>query len=429
MRARISLTLSIVIRGLLLFAVASSLTGSLIGCAAVDSSPRSDEAVAAATEVNAKMNQRLIAANNEFGFNLFNQLQRQDANKNVFFSPLSVTTALAMTYNGAAGETRQAMGRTLKLDGMSLAEVNQSSAELLKALKSSDPKVELAVANSLWAQQGIKFKEDFLARNRQFFGAEVASLNFSDPQAVARINGWVSANTKGKIAKIIDRINPQQALFLINAVYFKGLWQQKFDKALTTPQPFHLLGGRQKPVPMMSQSGSYRYLRGDKFQAVSLPYGKGGASLYLFLPDQGSSLNDLLKSLSYQKWEQWISSFRNTPGDVKIPRFKLDYESMLNDALKTLGMEIAFSAERADFSAMSDRRDLFISEVKHKAVAEVNEEGTEAAAATSVGISVTSARPTPQRFTFVADRPFLMAIRDQQTGAILFMGAVMEPKE
>jgi serpin B len=374
------------------------------------------------------MNPQLASAANQFGFDLFDQLQRQDRNRNIFFSPLSVETALAMAYNGAAGETERAMARALKLDGMSLAEINQSSADLLKALKSSDAKIELSVANSIWARQGVKFKEDFLARNRQFFGAEVASLNFADPQSLGRINGWVSANTKGKIPKIIDRIDSQQVMFLINAVYFKGLWGQKFDKALTRDEPFHLLAGKQKQMPMMSQSGSYRYLRGEGFQAVSLPYGKGGVSLYLFLPDEDSSIDDFLKNLSYQKWEQWIGGFRTTPGDVKIPRFKLDYERSLNDALKALGMETAFDAGRADFTAMREARDLFISEVKHKAIVEVNEEGTEAAAATSVGISITSVRPTPQRFKFIADRPFLMAIRNEQTGAILFLGAVVEPR-
>ncbi|HEY8460807.1 MAG TPA: serpin family protein, partial [Blastocatellia bacterium] len=164
------------------------------------------------------------------------------------------------------------------------------------------------------------------------------------------------------------------------------------------------------------------------FQAVSLPYGDGGVSLYLFLPDEKSSLNEFLNGLSYQKWEQWINSFNMTPGDVKLPRFKLDYEKTLNDPLKDLGMGAAFSSREADFSGIRAEKDLFISEVKHKAVVEVNEEGTEAAAATSVGISVTSIREPRERFTFIADRPFLMAIRDSQTGAILFMGAVMDPK-
>jgi serpin B len=221
----------------------------------------------------------------------------------------------------------------------------------------------------------------------------------------------VSRNTNGKIPAIINRIDPQKVLFLINAIYFKGQWQKKFDKALTQPEPFYLPGGAQKQVPLMSQSGEYSYYRGDAFQAVALPYGQGGTGLVLFLPDKESSLTEFLKGFSYEKWEQWTQGFRRTPGDLKIPRFKLDYERTLNDPLKALGMEIAF-----------------ISEVKHKAIVEVNEEGTEAAASTSVGISVTSMRPQPERFTFIADRPFLMAIRNQQTGAILFLGAVVEPK-
>jgi len=407
---------------------------TLAACRAVDKYAGHNGAGAAAptetTQPDGKttMNSTLAAASNAFGFDLFQRLQREAANKNVFFSPLSVTVALAMTYNGAVGETKHAMARTLKIEGLNHAELNRASAELLKALKSSDPKIELAIANSLWARGGVKFNEAFLARNREFYGAEIATLDFKNPQSADTINRWVNTSTKGKISQIIDRIDPQQVMFLINAVYFKGQWQKRFEKTLTKNQPFHLLGAQQKQAPMMAQSGNYPYYRGDKFQAISLPYGNGGVSLYLFLPDQGSSLDDFLKGLSYQKWEEWITNFNDTPGDVKLPRFKLDYEKTLNDALKDLGMGVAFNAREADFSGIRAERDLFISEVKHKAVVEVNEEGTEAAAATSVGISITSARQPTERFTFIADRPFLMAIRDSQTGAILFMGAVMEPK-
>ena len=214
-------------------------------------------------------------------------------------------------------------------------------------------------------------------------------------------------------------------MFLINAVYFKGQWQKRFEKNLTKDEPFHMLGGRQKQAPMMAQSGKYLYYRGNKFQAVSLPYGDGGASLYLFLPDEGSSFDDFMKGLSYQKWQEWMKSFNIKPGAVQLPRFKLDYENTLNDALKDLGMRVAFDSKQADFSGMRADCDLFISEVRHKAVVEVNEEGSEAAA-TSVVKSIQ--RSQPRRFIFVADRPFLMAFRDSQTGAILFMGAVMEPK-
>src|SRR5215475_3494599 len=374
------------------------------------------------------MNSTLASASNAFGFDLFQRLRREAANKNVFFSPLSVTVALAMTYNGAAGATKNAMARTLKIEGMNHAELNTASTELLKALKSSDPKIELAIANSLWARAGVKFNDAFLARNRQFYGAEIASLDFSDPQSVATINRWVNAGTKGKISQIIDRIDPQQVMFLINAVYFKGQWQKRFEKTLTKEQPFHLPGGQQAPVPMMAQSGNYLYHRGDKFQAVSLPYGKGGVSLYLFLPNQGSSLDEFLKGFSFQKWEEWINNFKDTPGDVQLPRFKLDYEKTLNDSLKAMGMGVAFNKREADFSGIRPERDLYISDVKHKAVVEVNEEGTEASAVTSIGVAATSVQQPRERFTFVADRPFLMAIRDSQTGAILFMGAVTEPK-
>jgi serine protease inhibitor len=407
---------------------------SLITCrAAVKDAGHNGAGVAQPTEItrpnnSATMNSNLAAASNAFGFDLFQQLRRQDANKNVFFSPLSVTVALAMTYNGAAGETKNAMARALKIEGMSRGELNHASHDMLKDLKGSDPKIELAIANSLWARSGVRFNESFLADNRAFYSAEISTLDFSSPQAAATINRWVSDNTKGKISKIIDNIDPQKVMFLINAVYFKGQWQKRFEKTLTKEQPFHLPDGQKKPMPMMAQSGNYLYHRGDKFQAVSLPYGEGGVSLYLFLPDKGSSLDEFLKGLSFQKWEGWINNFNDTPGDVKLPRFKLDYEETLNDSLKAVGMGVAFNPREADFSGIRPERDLFISEVKHKAVVEVNEEGTEAAAATSVGVTTTSIREPRERFSFVADRPFLMAIRDSKTGAILFMGAVMEPK-
>lgn len=401
------------------------------GCVAAGSSnqfnpPIPDHTFAGETVMSATI-ESLVAANNEFGFDLFNQLRGQDKDKNLFFSPLSVATALAMTYNGAAGETSLAMNRTLKYGEMNQTELNQSSSALLAKLKSADPNVQLLIANSLWARQGIQFNPAFLDRNRQFFGAEIAALDFGNPQSVNTINGWVSQNTKGKIPKILDQIGGDQVMFLINAVYFKGQWQKKFDAARTQNLPFHLPTGATKQTPMMSQSGSYQYLRGDNFQAVSLPYGQGGASLYLFLPDDGSSLTGLLSGLNYSKWQQWMTSFRNSPGDVKLPRFKMDYARELNNPLSSLGMAVAFDRGKADFSGMRTQKDLFISQIKHKAVIEVNEEGTEASAATSVGMSTTSMRPVQQRFNFIADRPFLLAIRDQQTGAILFLGAVFEP--
>jgi serine protease inhibitor len=372
-----------------------------------------------------KFDERVVAANNRFSFELFNQLQVKDKGKNIFYSPLSVALALSMTYNGASGETKEAMRRTLKIEGLNLDELNEASAALINSLRSSDPKIELAIANSLWARKDVKFKEDFLERNRQFFAAEVTSLDFDAPSALTTINNWVSRNTKSKIPSIIDGIDPDDVMFLINAVYFKGQWEKKFDKALTRNEPFYPFSGPQKEVPMMSQSGGYQYYRGDKFQAVRLFYGAKGASLDLFLPDNDSSIDDLLKRLSFEQCVQWTGMFHQAEGDIKIPRFKMDYESSLNDSLKAMGMGVAFEGGKADFRGMRDQNDLYISEVKHKAVVEINEEGTEAAAATSVTIRALSGGG---RFTFIVDRPFLMMIRDRRTDAILFMGVVVDPK-
>ena len=372
-----------------------------------------------------KFDESLVAANNRFGFELFNQLQLKDKGKNVFYSPLSVALALSMAYNGAAGETNEAMRRTLKIEGLSLDKLNEASAGLINSLRGSDPKVELAVVNSLWARREVKFKEDFLERNRQFFAAEVASLDFGSPGALSAINNWVSRNTKSKIPSIIDRINTDEVMFLINAVYFKGQWENKFEAELTKNEPFYPLSGSQKEVPMMSQSGKYQYYRGNKFQAVRLFYGDKAASLDLFLPDKDSSIDDLLKNLSLEQCEQWTGRFHRVPGDIMIPRFKMDYESSLNDPLKAMGMGIAFVSGKADFSGIREQNDLNISQVRHKAFVEVNEEGTEAAAATSVGIELLAAF---QPFSFKADHPFLMMIRDKRTDAVLFMGVIVDPK-
>src|SRR5215510_3870697 len=341
--------------------------------------------------VEGKFDERLVAANNRFGFELFNQLQLKDKGKNVFYSPLSVALALSMAYNGAAGETKEAMRRTLKTEGLSLDNLNQASAALINSLRNSDPKVELAVANSLWARRGVKFREDFLERNRQFFGAEVASLDFGAPGALTAINNWVSRNTKSKIPSIIDQIKPHEVMFLINAVYFKGQWENKFEEELTKNKPFYPLTGPRKEVPMMSQSGKYQYYRGEKFQAVRLFYGDKAASLDLFLPDKDSSIDDLLKKLSLERCEKVTRSFHQAPGEIMIPRFKIDYESSLNDPLKAMGMGVAFIRGKADFRGMREQNDLNISEVRHKAFVEVNEEGAEAAAATSVAFEIEAA--------------------------------------
>jgi serpin B len=393
------------------------------------SSPALTVATAAAGQVaKGTMESRLASAHNQFGFALFHRLVAKEPAANVFFSPLSLALALTMTYNGAAGETQQALAQALHLTGMSFAEVNQASAALQKTLTRADSKIKLDIANSLWARQGVNFNADFLARNRQVFGAEIAALNFASPRATPTINNWVSRKTKGHIPTILERIDAQAVLFLLNAVYFKGQWQKQFAKSLTQEAPFYLLSGATRPVPLMSQTGRFQYFQGENFQALSLPYGQGHLSLDLFLPAPGTALQTFLAGVNQATWQQWLTRFQEREGEIKIPRCKLAYEATLNDPLQALGMAVAFTPGRADFSGMRKQRDLFLSAVKHKAVLDLNEQGTEAAAATSTGMSVTSVMPPTEKFTLVANRPFLLVIRHQQSGAILFLGVVTEPK-
>ena len=377
-----------------------------------------------------KVDPRLVAASSKFTFKLYEQAVKTRGSQNLFISPTSVMLALAMTYNGAEGETRRAMADALGFGSMSLEEVNRAAADLISALRSSDPKVQLKIANSIWTRKGFTPKPAFLQRTKDNYGAEVASLDFASPTAVATINSWVSKNTEGKIEKIIDGIAADKIMFLINAIYFKGDWQVSFDKEKTKDDVFRLAGGSQKKLPMMFRSGKYLYQKGKDFQAVILPYGTGKVSMYVFLPDENTSLDQFERNVTHENWETWMGGFGLAPGDLTLPRFKVEYEAKLNDMLKALGMSVAFDGTRADFSGIADvsgGNRIFISEVKHKAFAEVNEEGTVAAAVTSVEMSLTSAPPRQENFVMKVDRPFFFAIRDHATGNVLFMGSVVDP--
>lgn len=370
--------------------------------------------------------QTLVAARTKFGFKLFSEILKQDSGKNVFVSPVSVAIALSMTYNGASGQTQQAMAKTLELEGISLPSINEANAILKTTLENPDSQVQIAIANSLWAKQGTQFKPEFIDRNRQFYQAKVTDLDFNAPTAPSVINNWVNQSTKGKINKIVDKIKPNDVLFLLNAVYFRGKWTTPFDKSQTAMQPFYLLNGSEKQLPMMAHSGKFKYYENEEFQAVSLPYGKGRLSLYIFLPKQKSSLAAFSQQLNAENWEQWMSQFRMRDGFIQLPRFQMDYDIELTDTLKALGMAEAFT-DRANFTQMSSTP-LSINQVKHKTFVSVNEAGTEAAAVTKVGIIQTAARVSEERFRIVVDRPFFCGIRDNQTGTILFMGAIAAPQ-
>ncbi len=371
----------------------------------------------------------VVEANTKFGFNLFNEILNTEHDKNIFISPFSVSVALAMTLNGAAETTEQAITDTLQLQGNDSETINTSYALLLQALKTSDPKVTLEIANSLWADQHFTFNQDFLQRNTDYFGAEVSTLDFKDKNSVDTINQWVNTNTNGKIKKILEQIDASEILFLINAIYFKGAWQTEFDPADTRDNTFHLADGSQKQVPMMAREDQYPFYYASDFTAISLPYGKGRVSMYIFLPSQNSSLDQFLENLNAENWQNWISQFSEQKVWLQIPKYKFEYKTNLNSVLSALGMGIAFDMVAADFSRMVPddvltTENLFISRVDHKTYVEVNEEGTEAAAVTSVGIGVTSAPPV-----FIVNRPFFFAIHDNETKTVLFMGTVVDPTQ
>lgn len=364
---------------------------------------------------------KVVAANTKFGLKLFTVLNPQ-GNENVFISPTSIAIALAMIYNGASDATQRAMAQTLELRGINLQELNAANAAILTELQNPDSDVQLNIANSLWVRQKAAIQPDFLQK-QNFYKAKIANLDFNAADAVTTINNWVNQSTNGKINQIVAKINPDDVLFLLNATYFKGKWTNEFDKNQTQQQPFFLASGEQQH-PMMSQTGKYSYYENDQFQAVSLPYGQNQRlSLYIFLPKQDSKT--FYQDLRAENWEKWITQFSKRAGFIQVPRFQIDYETQLNDSLKALGMEVAFT-DKANFSGIGEN--LALSEVKHKTFVEVNEEGTEAAAATSVGVTLISAQiNNKQPFRMIVNRPFFCALRDNQTGIVLFMGSIAKP--
>jgi serine protease inhibitor len=369
---------------------------------------------------------RMIQGNAAFAFRLLRNTCGSGKTENVFVSPLSVSVALSMALNGAAGKTAEEMAGVLGVSGITLDELNRSMADLETALENADSAVALTVANSLWSRKGFELRPDFLRKNTEFYRAETASLDFSDPGAPSVINGWVNKSTRGLIDSIVDSVSRETMLYLINAIYFKGRWQAEFDPSLTQDDVFHPAGGGEQKVPMMNRSGSFRYGEDAALQVVRLPYGGGRMAMYVFLPGTADGLGDLLRALDERSLGEWAGKLRSRDGDVSIPRFKIAYECALKPALETMGMRKAFTGGEADFSNMAEG-DLYISEVKHKAVVDVNEEGTEAAAVTSIEMRVTSIQEPMDRFSFVADRPFFFVIRDDATGALLFMGTLCDP--
>jgi serpin B len=401
----------------------------------------------------------LAASNNAFALTLYGQLA--GAEGNLFFSPSSIHTALSMTYAGAREKTAQQMSSVLVLPKTKVRpatdlmvdekgrEFDSGSIDpwfperthwayksLLDQLKpGKDAGYQLQVANALWGQKGYPWLPEFLKVTKDNYGAGLREVDFAADTEAARgtINQWVEQQTKEKIKDLIAPgvLNAMTRLVLTNAIYFKGNWQTQFDKKATKDAPFKLSPGRTVDVPMMYQKARFGYGEDGDLQVLSMPYKGKELSMVVLLPKSVDGLAALDKSLlvpnSGPKLAGWLGKLRRQEVLVYLPRFKTTSEFSLADVLKAIGMKDAFVPDVADFSGMNGKRDLFISAVVHKAFVDVNEEGTEAAAATAVVVGLTSAR-MDEPPVFRADHPFLFLIRHEKTGAILFMGRVMNPK-
>ena len=375
----------------------------------------------------------LVAASNDFAFRLFREVAgEQSPDSNLFISPLSVSMALGMTYNGAAGTTAQAMDTTLGFGGMTLDEVNHSYQGVIDLLRGLDSRVDFTLANSVWYKQDLALEPSFLDVTHTYFDAQVQSLDFSAPSASQTINDWVNAQTNGKIAEIVPGPIPDNlVMYVIDAVYFKGAWVTQFDPSLTKPGPFTLADGSTASVPMMSfanpASVQIAYVAG--VQLLDLRYGGGAYSMTIAMPDNPAAMDTLVAGLTRQRWDTWITALDSAPGQVAMPKFKLTYGLRMKDVLTALGVGVAFipcdgrAPDCADLTRMRSVRDLYVSEVLHKTYVDVNEEGTEAAGATEVAVATLN----NASLWFVVDRPFLFTIRERFSGTILFLGRIMNP--
>jgi serine protease inhibitor len=394
-------------------------TGSLfLGLLAVGSS----DALAADQDM-----QNLVSANASFGFNLMKQIVGERPTDNVFISPYSVSAALQMVWQGAAGQTKTEMDQALALSNFKTEAVGSAYKELDTSIKSAAARVALNVANSIWYAPNIELKPQFVSINQNFYGAKLSALDFTDPRSAGVVNSWVSEATHGKINKIVEPpLSSRTGLILVNALYFKGNWEHTFDNKATKDEPFHLRDGGQKQTRMMRQTRKFSYQEDSGFQAIRLPYVGDRLGMLIFLPATNSSPNKLLAGLNSDAWrEKIIPKFQQREGTIVLPRFKLEFKADLVGSLKGMGIRQAFSSA-ANFSGIANMG-LYISGVDHASFVEVNEEGTEAAAATQVTVALTSAMPRARPFQMIVDRPFFFAIEDNSTHSLLFMGIINDP--
>lgn len=373
---------------------------------------------------------KLADSVNEFGFDLLRVAAEDPDGKNVAISPFSIHDALSMAANGADGDTLDQMRSTLALDQLTEQDSNTSWANLIAHLEEATGTVE--VANSLWLDDDYQFYQEFLDTDRSYFGAELRTLDLQAKEAINTINQWVSDNTHGKIPEILDEAGAPDAMCLVNAVYLKGDWSVPFNADNTQNEPFTTAAGDSVKVPTMHRDFQMDYAETDEYQVVSLGYSEGDLTMYVMLPAKDSSLDELAGSISAEELRSLRKNVASHAGHLALPRFTIEYGRDLTSDLDALGMVDAFSPGMADFSRMGDpRNQLYIGKVNHRAYVAVDEKGTEAAAATAVGMFAAAIGPTEvdTPFEMICDRPFLTLIVDNASGAVLFSTLVRDPRE
>ncbi|TNE72750.1 serpin family protein [bacterium] len=370
----------------------------------------------------------LIAESNAFGINLFKEVA-QDEQSNMMLSPLSASVALSMLMNGADGNTRVQIQEMLGYSSsMSLDDINAAYNNLKAQLLSADKTVSLSLANAMFYRNGFDVKQSYISTLKDAYSAEIMALDFTSSNAVTTINNWASDNTNGKIEKVINEISAETVLFLMNALYFKGTWSAEFDKASTSEQPFYLDNETTIQVPTMNSLVNVRLANFDDFTALELPYGRKNFTMIVLIPK--NSISTALSALNADVWMNVTQSLSNqhiwSSVNLFFPKFSITYEKKLNDALFHLGMTDAFKPNQADLSGINDVNNLFVSFVKQNTFIETNEEGSEAAAVTTIGIELTSVGGSTPPIVRV-DKPFLFAIREQTSNSLLFIGTVNNP--
>jgi serine protease inhibitor len=394
---------------------------ALNGCGTSSSEPGSRPARNDLPRALTAQEQQVQSAANAFSFALWQKLNAEQPGKNIFASPLSASFALGMTLNGAAGTTLGEMRSALQFGNTAVTDINAGYKSLMQLLTTLDPSVTMQIANSIWYRNTLTVNKPFVDAVTSSFDATVTALDFQDVSgSLSRINGWVDTKTNHKITSILDDIPRDAVMYLINAIYFKAGWREKFDPSRTTDGVFHGASG-DHTVPLMHRNDKMSYAETATYQSVDLPYGDSSFTMTVILPKPATNVDAVAASLTAAGWSALTSSFATSQVDLALPKMKLEWSASLVPELKALGMQAAFL--NADFTPMSPSgNQLVISDVKQKAYVDVNEEGTEAAAVTSVGIVVTSA---PLSQVMRVDHPFIFAIRERLTGTVLFIGKVV----